>query len=435
MTTDLQTCIDDIRIIDTHEHMGKQDAWEGQKPDILHELFGNYVRADFISAGASQEAVTELFNEHNPDVEARFNPLHEAWDAIRLTGYGRASRIVAETFFDIDDINAGRLAAAQARLPERWAPLDRLRILKETGGLHHIQTDDFCWPCVPDSSGPDFFLYDLSWASFCRGTPDFEKLHQETGVEVKDLDTLDEAMAALFDRYAPCAIAVKAQHAYSRTLRWQERSDQEATRALDRALSAAAERSVEETNCLGDWCWARGVELSIRHNLPFKLHTGYYAGNDRMPVDFIRAGNLCALLKKYPQARFVLMHISYPYEAEVLALAKHYRNVWVDLCWAWAIDPHASAEFVRRFLHAAPANKLFGFGGDSSRPRTSVAYAIQARKWLGRALQAEVDASEMTEQQAMDVARLLLQKNQLQCFDYDGTLAAIQETAAVGADA
>jgi uncharacterized protein len=84
--------------------------------------------------------------------------------------------------------------------------------------------------------------------------------------------------------------------------------------------------------CLGDWCWARGVELAIEHDLPFKLHTGYYAGSGHMPVDRIRSGNLWALLSRYPTARFVLMHIAYPYSDELVALAKHCPNVWVDLC-------------------------------------------------------------------------------------------------------
>ncbi len=56
--------------------------------------------------------------------------------------------------------------------------------------------------------------------------------------------------------------------------------------------------------CLGDWCWARGVEQAIEYKLPFKLHTGYYAGHSRMPIDRVRSGHLCALLARYPQARF-----------------------------------------------------------------------------------------------------------------------------------
>ena len=145
--------------------------------------------------------------------------------------------------------------------------------------------------------------------------------------------------------------------------------------------------SDEDRLCLGDWCWARGVELAIEHDLPFKLHTGYYAGHSRMPVDYIRGGNLCPLLAAYPDARFVLMHIAYPYSDELVALAKHYPNVYADLCWAWSIDPFSASNFVRQFIHAVPANKLFLFGGDTGWPTAAVAYAHQARLWFTRALQ------------------------------------------------
>ena len=77
------------------------------------------------------------------------------------------------------------------------------------------------------------------------------------------------------------------------------------------------------------------------------------------------------------------MHTAYPYSDELVSIAKHYPNVWVDLCWAWSIDPYSSTDFVRRFLHAVPSNKLFGFGGDTFWPTAAVAYSIQARRGLG----------------------------------------------------
>ena len=58
------------------------------------------------------------------------------------------------------------------------------------------------------------------------------------------------------------------------------------------------------------------------------------------------------------------MHIGYPYQDEYIALAKHYRNAYVDMCWAWIINPGAAVRFLKEFLVAAPANKLFTFGGD-----------------------------------------------------------------------
>jgi predicted TIM-barrel fold metal-dependent hydrolase len=222
---------------------------------------------------------------------------------------------------------------------------------------------------------------------------------------------------------------VKAQHAYNRTLKWEERPDADAERALQAALADPEGRGEGERLCLGDWCWARGVELAAEYNLPFKIHTGYYAGTGRMPVDRIPAGNLCSLLTRYPGTRFVLMHIAYPYSQELIALVKHYPNVWADLCWAWSIDPYTSADFVRRFLHAAPANKLFGFGGDTRWPTSAYAYALQARKWLTKALAAEVEDGELTERQAIDLATRLLRGNQLACFDLEGTRAAIRQAA------
>jgi predicted TIM-barrel fold metal-dependent hydrolase len=172
------------------------------------------------------------------------------------------------------------------------------------------------------------------------------------------------------------------------------------------------------------------VERAIEHNLPFKIHTGYYAGHSRMPVERIRSGHLCALLARYPQARFVLMHIAYPYSDELVALAKHYPNVYVDLCWAWSIDPYTTRDFVRRMIHAVPANKLFAFGGDTAWPSAVVAYAAQARQWLTRALQAEVDDGLLTERQAIALATRMMRTNQEECFDIAGTRAAIRRSLA-----
>jgi predicted TIM-barrel fold metal-dependent hydrolase len=180
-----------------------------------------------------------------------------------------------------------------------------------------------------------------------------------------------------------------------------------------------------EQLCLGDWCWARGVQLAIEHNLPFKIHTGYYAGYGVMPVERIRAGHLCTLLAKYPKARFVLMHIAYPYSEELAALAKHYPNAYVDMCWSWSIDPYTACDFVRRMIHAVPANKLFAFGGDTTWPNAAVAYATQARHWLTRALQREVDEGLMTEREAMTLASRMMRENQEACFDLAGTRDAI----------
>lgn len=442
--TDLGLEIKSLRLVDTHEHLWPEDHWAGDnakliermkerdepgwgndRPDILQDLFLNYVPSDLEVAGATKDATRRLFDPAAGDIESRFAGIRDAWEATKHTGYGEAVRLIAREVYGLDSITAEGLETAQGKLEELRQPGERLRLLSEVAGLDHVQIDDFRWACEPDESGPDFFLYDLSWANFANGDVQAEELQQELGVEVSNLDDLREAMASLFQRYAACAVAVKAQHAYWRTLRWEERSDEEAARALAVVLAGG---DVEEATrlALGDWCWARGVKLAIEHNLPFKLHTGYHAGTRNMPIDWVRAGNLCPLLARYPDARFVLMHTAYPFGDELVAIAKHYPNVWVDLCWAWSIDPYSSTEFVRRFLHAVPSNKLFGFGGDTQWPTSAVAYAVQARRGLQRALEAEVAEGDLSEREAIALARRLLHDNQYACFDIEATRAAIR---------
>lgn len=422
--TDLAQHIQQTKLIDTHEHLRSEQEYVENGPDVLGDLFNNYVLADLISAGATQQAVNALTDTKNPDIEARWNGIKDTWAHCQFTGYGEAVRLIAKDVYGMEEITLAGIEAGAKINQQRRQPGERLRILRDEGNLDHVQIDNFVWPCLPDASGVDFFLYDLSWASFCDGSFDVPALVAETGCEVRDLNTLRLAMSALFAKYGPNAIAVKAQHAYDRTLMWQERTDAEVAPILARHLRSA-NLTVNERLCLGDWCWARGVELAIEHNLPFKIHTGYYAGNNRMPVDRIKPGHLCGLLARYLDARFVLMHIAYPYDPELAAIAKHYRNVYVDLCWAWSIDPYSAGNFVRRFIHTVPLNKLFVFGGDVGWPSASVAYAKQARRWFTRALQAEVDEGLLTEAQAMQVATRLMRENQLECFDLDGTRAAL----------
>lgn len=416
MSTALAEFIQHTPLCDTHEHMRSESGYVEEGPDLLQNLFGNYVSADLVVAGAGQKAVDKLLDASDPDIRARFAGVEKAWQAVRHTGYGEAVTLIARELYGMDEISADGLEAA---LPHHGAlrqPGQRLHILRDRANLDHIQTDDFVRPCAVDPSGPDFFFYDISWVSCVNGQPDVDAISAETGVAIRDLASLRQAMEAVFAQNAAVAIAVKSQHAYNRTLRWQERSDAEAAPVLDAYLRNPDSLSEEQRLCLGDWSLARGVELATEHDLPFKIHTGYYAGHSRMPVDYIKPGNLCPLLHRYPQARFVLMHIGYPYADEMVSLAKHYPNVYVDFCWAWSIDPYSTVNFLRQCIHAAPSNKLFLFGGDTSWPGAALAYAMQARRWLTRALQAEIDDGLLSEADAIALAQRYMRDNQYDCF-------------------
>jgi uncharacterized protein len=456
--TELDLVIDSLELVDTHEHLFAEDDWAGdnsrlieemreagepgwgdRSPDILQDLFFHYPTADLAVAGASPDAIKRLFDPAAGDIESRFSDVREAWEAMQHTGYGEGVRLTAREVYGLDSLTAEGLEEAQRKLEQLRQPGEMYRLLASVARLDHVQIHDFERTRRWKSDQREFFLHDLCWWAPCRGEIPVEKLHDETGIEVTDLESLREAFSEVFRRFGPTSIAVKSAHAYHRTLTWTERSDADAGRALAAVLATRADDATQRAAAtwppaaisadalvLGDWCLARGVELAIEHNLPFKLHTGYRAGTGNMPIDWLRAANLCPLLTRYPEARFVLMHTAYPYTDELIAIAKHYRNVWVDLCWAWSIDRYTATDFVRRFLHAVPANKLFVFGGDTFWPTAVVGYSIQARRGLRRALGAEVASGDLTDGEAIDIARRLMRENQYECFDIQGTRAAIQ---------
>ena len=442
MPDDLAASIETMRIIDTHSHMQSDRQWETSGPqDVLVDLFGVYSRDDLIVAGATPEAVARLLDGTDPDIAGRFAAIADAWRAMQFTGYGEVVRIVAEQVYGIEEFSGPAAVRAQARLDALRTAAGSLHLLRDRALLDHIQIDSGLQPPERSAIAPDFYLYDLSWAGFGRVDLSAERhalLAEMTGVTVTDLASLRRTMETLFERYGPQSIAVKSQHAYQRTLAWQERDDASAARALQAILAGepGTERGESpERLCLGDWCLARGAELAAAYNLPVKIHTGYLAGTatsasvgDGMPLQRLRAAHLTPLLTRYPETRFVLMHISYPYDSELLAIAKHFPNVWVDLCWAWSIDPVTSGEFVRRFIHAAPINKLFGFGDDCRTPTMAYGYAVQMRRWLTRTLEAEVADGALTTAQAIDVATRILRRNQQECFDIAGRQRAMRET-------
>lgn len=427
MPTDLTQHIQLTPMTDTHEHLFKEADYVHNGPDVLADLFGMYIGDELLMAGAPFDNVVRLLNRSDPDIEARWTGVQTAWELCRHTGYGRAIRLMAQLVYGMEDITLDTIEAAADRNREIRQPGERLRLLRDVANLDHVQVDDFVWACQPDESGPDFFLYDLSWKDFSCAEFDVAALQAETGINVVDVESLRAAMTTLFAKYGPVAIAVKSQHAYERTLAWEPRSDADADRVLQRYLSGASLTEAERL-CLGDWSLGCGVELATEHRLPIKFHTGLMAGHGQYftEPDRSRAAHLAPLLAHYPDSTFVLMHIAYPYSDELIAIAKHFPNTYIDMCWAWSINPRHATEFVRRVLHALPLNKLFVFGGDCEWPTETVGFAAQTRYWLGHALQSEIDDGYLTEGQAIKVATRWMQENQRAVFDLDGRRSAIQ---------
>ena len=120
-------------------------------------------------------------------------PVRDAWEAIRLTGYGEAVRLIAREIYGLEELTVEGLEAAQVTLTSLRRPGERLRLLREVARLDHVQIDDFEPACLPDASGLDFFLYDISWEKLASG--------DVTGLDVSCVDELRAVIGGVFERY------------------------------------------------------------------------------------------------------------------------------------------------------------------------------------------------------------------------------------------
>ncbi|MEQ1887536.1 MAG: amidohydrolase family protein, partial [Bryobacteraceae bacterium] len=229
-----------------------------------------------------------------------------------------------------------------------------------------------------------------------------------------------------FEHYGRRAIALKSQSAYGRRLDYDNVSLEDAAPIFEALLKDEKSVSLEQLKALQDHLFHYVVQKSIVYKLPIKLHTGYYAGYGGMPLERVKANlsDLCPVLKQYPDARFVLMHIAYPYQDEAIAIAKHYPNVYIDLCWAWIINPAASVRFTKEFLTAVPHNKLLTFGGDYIVVELVPGHARMARRGIAQAVSELVSEEWIDDREAPDLIDRIMRGNANELFPYERALSA-----------
>jgi len=314
--------------------------------------------------------------------------------------------------YGIDEISGDSIEGAQQLNNNYRQPGMRKRILIEKGNISavHINHDSLHIP--QDDASDKFFFYDLRCYELTCGKIHTNLLHDFSPAGISDLVSLDRAIEAYFESEAAGAIAIKMQYAYERNLRWEEPEDVDVEISLQRIL---LQKDVSEIDfsAVGNWCVQKCVELAIRYNLPVKIHTGYLAGAAGFKYHSHTSPLLLLdLIQTFPKAHFVLFHLGYPYQNELIAITKRLPNVFVDMCWAWAIDPIMSQNSFRALLHSAPLKKIFVFGGDTAWPNAAAAYAVEMRSWLSKVLEKENAEGLLTEDELIKIARRVMNENQ-----------------------
>jgi hypothetical protein len=374
----------------------------------------HYALDDLMVAGMSQADAAKF---SSPDVAPKdkwvlFAPY---WPYIHQTAYGRAVLLSIQKLYGEDDLSIGNV--------ERIT--DKLRGMVQKGYYYHVLHDvagvESCQVNSLDrtfrvTEYPDLLFQDLSTVPL-GSEVNLDTLRRETGLPVTNLNEGYQAIDWYFEEYGQQAIATKNQSAYSRRLDYLNVPAEDAAPLFEH-FAKGEDVGGAGLKAIQDHLWRYTVSRATVYGLPVKMHTGYYAGTRHMPLERVSQNlkDLCPILNDFPNTRFVLMHICYPYQDELIALAKHYPNVYVDLCWAWIVNPAATTRFVKEFLMAVPANKLFTFGGDYTAVENVVGHADIARHGLSLALSGLVNEGWLSEKESLALVDPLMRGNAQSVF-------------------
>jgi len=408
-------------LIDTHEHLiEEKERLSGTtngrvKADDWSLLLSHYLDSDLAVAGMPGDLYDRFFSDKTDPMD-KWKLLEPYWPAVKNTGYGLAVRIAMQRLYDVDDLSAATVKKIQAGYESTRRPGFYRRILCELGKIESCQVNCLSKP-FGESDMPTLLMQDLSIVGMFAG-PSFNGMGKPSGIEVRSLADWHRVIDWWFEKYGKYAVAVKSQNAYSRDIDYEQVPPEKAEGIFKKRL-ANEPLTGDERKALEDHLFWQAVNTAAKHKLPVKLHTGYYAGQNGMPLERLlhNAGSVTDLCRRSPETRFVFMHICYPHYEDLIAAAKHYSNAYVDMCWSWIINPVAAKDFLKKCLVTIPANKILTFGGDYIPVEPVLGHATIARKGIALALSELVEEGWLSLADALELVDPIMHNNARTIFN------------------
>lgn len=408
----LRRSLDEVRIVDTHEHLQRESELPGDRAHI-GRFFIHYASCDLVSAGMPASDMAALQDGANG-----FSPI-ERWKLIEPwirrawnTGYMEAIRIALRDLYEVEDFSADTVEELTDRMRRQLRPGFTRKVFDRAGiefamnhpfGPRQIFNPDFRFDCFIVDMVDGFTSFPLA------------QLAAESGREILSLDDYVEVMELYFDRYGRAAGAFKVGRAYDRPLEWEDVPRSAVEKTFLRLLAFNDRPDRREMRALEDYIMHQLCRLCGEYGIRMKFHAGIQEGNGNV-ITNSRAALMCNLFMKYPRTGFDIFHISYPYEEELAVLAKNFPNVTVDFSWMWIINPAAGRRALSDMLDTVPYSKIHGFGGDYIFAEGVYGHAMIARREIARVLCEKVEEGRFTEEQAVEIGGALLRDNAIANF-------------------
>ncbi|MCX6089108.1 MAG: amidohydrolase family protein [Candidatus Atribacteria bacterium] len=417
--------VQNIEIIDTHEHLPYSEEVRIRESDFLKEYLSHYLKSDLISAGLRATEFHKIDDLSIPLMD-RWEIVKPYWEYTRYTGYGQALDLSVKALYGIDSICTSTVDELNRCFLASLRPGHYEYVLKEKSKIKISLLDNNLFygknanlDCDRNYFRSVFLLDDFilldSWEII-------HYVEQQTGIRICSFDNWLEACERMF-HYAldKGAVALKTHLAYRRSLRFERFTKSEAESEFNEIFTIKNYPEWEKpVYRLGkkfqDYMMHFILGQANRSHLTFQVHTGIQEGNGNQIANS-NPELLNNLFLEYPDINFDIFHIGYPYQQVVSVLAKNFPNVFIDMCWAHIVSPVASINALSEWLEAVPYNKISAFGGDYLFVDGVFGAQLLARINVCKVLAQKVETGLFDIDRAITVARMLFYENPWKLFN------------------
>jgi len=413
--------IEDISIIDTHEHicdrMREDFTLTKSKWDLFTLLKDSYVIDDLGSAG--MPVTEQVIRETNP--EKNWNYFKDHLPKVKNTSYYRNLISGIRELFEIEsvDITEDNWREISERISEVSRRKDWNRyVLKERANVE-LALLDTGWDVTDYLMDRECFVPLLRIDPFLCGwdidfnyryCPSIRVIAERLRVPIDDFDDyLAFVEKGITNSIEKGGICIKLGVAYTRSLEFERVEEDEASRIFDKPDVTEGEAKRFE-----DFMVRYTAERSVDYELPIQIHTGIQARG----MNILTNSNplkLNPLLMDYPDAKFILFHGGYPFLFETGTLAKMFPNVFLDTCWIPLISTDAMRRCLDEWLDLVPANK-FMWGGDTVNVVECYGHTRLVRKLVSEVLSSKVKKGDLKVDDAVDFSKMMFRENALDLF-------------------
>jgi hypothetical protein len=414
--------IEGISLFDSHEHTWPE-ADRNAFGFSFFDWFRHYAGSDLVSAGLSPITGQSILTPSPMSFAERWAAISPFWQSARFTGYGRALLLAARDLYDVDDINDQTWQGLNDRILAANQPGLYWHVLRERANIEHCIVD----PQEPGVWNQELFSQARRWDNFAQvwRRQNVSEFGRPFDLEISSLDDYLKALDYSFERAVAAGIVgLKIGVAYTRSILFEAVSNTTAETIFERLVDRPPvligteeppALSQQEAKPLQDYLFHQVIRRAIDCGWPIQIHTGMHEGNGNI----LRNSDptlLTNLLLQYPQARWDLFHAGYPWSSHMAVLGKNFRGVHVNLCWLWIISPEVARRTLSEWLDTVPVNKIIAFGGDYLFVEGTYAHSRMAREGVARVLSEKVETGYLSEEEAMQIAQLILHDNAARLF-------------------